>query len=144
AGALIGAGGRYPVPRAAVPERHLPGPPRAVCSVSRWTRRRRRGYCWTMDATRITPKPNGPLIVEGPVKIVTPDGRELAVPPRKDGRPAEVVVLCRCGGSATKPVCEGTHKRIGFSVTRQAIAAQTRAGGGTMGSSAACPLGPFP
>ena len=68
-----------------------------------------------MDATRITPKPNGPLIVEGPVKIVTPDGRELAVPPRKDGRPAEVIVLCRCGGSATKPFCDGSHKRNGFS-----------------------------
>ena len=68
-----------------------------------------------MDATRITPKPNGPLVVEGPVKIVTPDGHELPVPPRKDGRPAEVVVLCRCGGSATKPFCDGTHKRNGFS-----------------------------
>src|SRR5256885_16119400 len=68
-----------------------------------------------MDATRITPKPNGPLIVEGPVRIVTPDGRELAVPPRKDGRPAEVVVLCRCGGSATKPFFDGRHKRKGFS-----------------------------
>src|SRR5690348_604224 len=65
--------------------------------------------------TRITPKANGPLVVEGPVKIVTPDGRELTVPPKKDGRPAEVVVLCRCGGSATKPFCDGTHKRNGFS-----------------------------
>ncbi len=63
----------------------------------------------------ITPKPNGPLIVQGPVRIVTPDGRELPVPPRKDGKPAEVVVLCRCGGSATKPFCDGTHKRNGFS-----------------------------
>ena len=67
------------------------------------------------NPTRITPKPNGPLVVEGPVRIVAPDGRELPVPPRKDGRPAEVVVLCRCGGSATKPFCDGTHKRIGFS-----------------------------
>src|SRR2546430_15431374 len=62
------------------------------------------------EETRITPKPNGPLVVQGPVKIVTPDGRELPVPPRKDGRPAEVVVLCRCGGSATKPFCDGNHK----------------------------------
>ena len=62
----------------------------------------------------ITPKANGPLVVQGPVRIVTPDGRELAAPPRKDGRPAEVVVLCRCGGSAMKPFCDGTHKRIGF------------------------------
>src|SRR5437667_11832121 len=64
--------------------------------------------------TTITPKPNGPLLVQGPIRILAPDGSELAVPPRKDGRPAEVVVLCRCGGSATKPFCDGTHKRIGF------------------------------
>jgi len=48
------------------------------------------------------------------VRIVTPDGRELTPPPRKDGKPSEVVVLCRCGGSATKPFCDGTHKRNGF------------------------------
>src|SRR6266571_5038526 len=68
----------------------------------------------TDSATTITPKPNGPLLVQGPVRILAPDGTELAVPPRKDGRPAEVVVLCRCGGSATKPFCDGTHKRIAF------------------------------
>src|SRR3989449_4371088 len=69
----------------------------------------------TDSATTITPKPNGPLRVQGPVRILAPDGTELAVPPRKDGRPAEVVVLCRCGGSATKPFSDGTPKRIGFS-----------------------------
>jgi CDGSH-type Zn-finger protein len=64
--------------------------------------------------TTITPKPNGPLIVEGPVRILGPDGAEIPVPPRKDGTPAQVVVLCRCGGSARKPFCDGTHKRNGF------------------------------
>ena len=68
-----------------------------------------------MSDVTITPKPNGPLVVQGPVRIITPDGQVLPVPPRKDGRPAEVVVLCRCGGSATKPFCDGTHKRNGFS-----------------------------
>jgi CDGSH-type Zn-finger protein len=67
-----------------------------------------------MSATTITPKANGPLIVEGPVRIVRADGTEIPVPPRKDGSPAQVVVLCRCGGSATKPFCDGTHKRNGF------------------------------
>ncbi|HZI22196.1 MAG TPA: CDGSH iron-sulfur domain-containing protein [Gemmatimonadales bacterium] len=72
-------------------------------------------YSEMSDTPTITPKPNGPLIIQGPVRIVTPDGRDLPVPPRKDGKPAEVIVLCRCGGSATKPFCDGTHKRNGFS-----------------------------
>ncbi|MGH7646240.1 MAG: CDGSH iron-sulfur domain-containing protein [Gemmatimonadales bacterium] len=67
-----------------------------------------------MSETTITPKVNGPLIIEGPCRIITPDGRELRPPLRKDGTPAQVIVLCRCGGSATKPFCDGTHKRIGF------------------------------
>jgi len=71
-------------------------------------------YIRGMTQVTITPKSNGPLIIEGPVRIVTPDGTELTPPPRKDGKPAEVVVLCRCGGSATKPFCDGTHKRNGF------------------------------
>jgi CDGSH-type Zn-finger protein len=64
--------------------------------------------------THITVKTDGPLVVQLPVRIETPDGRELRVPPRKDGTPAQVVMLCRCGGSATKPFCDGTHKRNGF------------------------------
>jgi CDGSH-type Zn-finger protein len=67
-----------------------------------------------MSDTTITPKANGPLLVEGPCRIVTPDGRELRPPLRKDGTPPQVIVLCRCGGSATKPFCDGTHKRNGF------------------------------
>ena len=63
----------------------------------------------------ITVKPNGPLVVQGLVPVMTRDGQVLPVPPRKDGRPAEVVVLCRCGGSGIKPFCDGTHKRNGFS-----------------------------
>ena len=71
-------------------------------------------YIGHMTHVIITTKANGPLIIEGPVRIVTPDGLELTPPPRKDGKPAEVVVLCRCGGSQTKPFCDGTHKRNGF------------------------------
>ncbi len=71
----------------------------------------------SMSATTITPRANGPLIVEGPVRIVGADGTDIPAPPRKDGSPAQVVVLCRCGGSATKPFCDGTHKRNGFTDT---------------------------
>jgi CDGSH-type Zn-finger protein len=64
--------------------------------------------------THITVKTDGPLVVQLPVRIETPDGRDIPVPPCKDGSPAQVVKLCRCGGSATKPFCDGKHKRNGF------------------------------
>src|SRR5256884_7997483 len=73
-------------------------------------------YLGMPDIPTITPKTNGPLVVQGPVRIVTPDGRELAVPPRKDGKPAEVVVLCRCGGGAPKTPFGGTHQRHSLSL----------------------------
>lgn len=61
----------------------------------------------TVDTGRliITPKPNGPLVCVGPVRISGADGR---VGEYHDVR------FCRCGGSATKPFCDGTHRKIGF------------------------------
>lgn len=56
---------------------------------------------------RIHPRPNGPVIVEGPVRILDAAGSELAAGTRAG--------LCRCGASARKPVCDGSHNRIGFS-----------------------------
>jgi CDGSH-type Zn-finger protein len=53
----------------------------------------------------ITPKPNGPLKCAGPLKVSGADGRICG---------SHDVYLCRCGGSAAKPFCDGTHKRIGF------------------------------
>ena len=58
-----------------------------------------------------------------PVAIaITPDGAlwvSGGIPvERSDGQPLEVrnrVTLCRCGGSSNKPLCDGTHKEIGFS-----------------------------
>lgn len=57
-----------------------------------------------------------------PVEIaVTPDGAlwvsgSIAIE-RADGKPFESrnrVTLCRCGASKNKPLCDGTHKDIGF------------------------------
>ena len=56
-------------------------------------------------AATLTPLANGPLQVDGPVTIVATDGRTSA------GNP---LLLCRCGGSSTKPFCDGTHRRNGF------------------------------
>ena len=54
----------------------------------------------------VTPAPNGPLRVQGPLELVTGTGRTIL-------RTTETY-LCRCGGSANKPYCDGTHKRNGF------------------------------
>ena len=53
----------------------------------------------------VTAKPDGPLRIAGPVTLVGAGGRTTTADP---------LVLCRCGGSATKPFCDGTHKRRGF------------------------------
>ena len=55
----------------------------------------------------VTPYEDGPLLVRGDFTIVTPEGERI-----EPGR--GTVALCRCGKSATKPFCDGTHKLIGF------------------------------
>jgi CDGSH-type Zn-finger protein len=69
----------------------------------------------------ITVAPNGPYLVSGvPVvaRLPVSDGEgnvtwETSPPLRTEGRSA----LCRCGQSARKPICDGTHARIGFDGT---------------------------
>jgi CDGSH-type Zn-finger protein len=55
----------------------------------------------------ITPYPNGPFLVRGPIRLLGQDGREIS--PRR-----RVIALCRCGRSRIRPFCDGTHKLIGF------------------------------
>jgi uncharacterized Fe-S cluster protein YjdI len=49
---------------------------------------------------------NGPLLIRGGVRILDADGAVLYEGDR--------AALCRCGGSANKPFCDGTHKTNGF------------------------------
>ncbi len=57
-------------------------------------------------ALRITPRPNGPLLVEGNLTLTTGHGLATWTGTR--------VALCRCGESANKPFCDGTHALVGF------------------------------
>jgi CDGSH-type Zn-finger protein len=54
----------------------------------------------------IEPRPNGPLFVRGRAQIVDEEGRLI----RQDTR----LALCRCGASANKPFCDGSHRQVGF------------------------------
>ena len=57
-----------------------------------------------MPKTRITVKDDGSLKIEGDFEIVDKN----AVTYHLGGR--EIVSLCRCGLSKTKPFCDGAHK----------------------------------
>lgn len=66
------------------------------------------------DATPVEPafepcvvvERDGPYWVRGGVPITSTDGQPWESRNR--------VTLCRCGGSANKPFCDGTHEEIGF------------------------------
>ncbi len=61
-----------------------------------------------MASKKITVLNDGPLRIEGDFEIVDPEGKAFGL----GGRTA--LSLCRCGHSANKPFCDGTHKKIGF------------------------------
>ena len=49
----------------------------------------------------ITPSPDGPYLVKDLEKLSNQNGPIQA---------KKTIALCRCGGSANKPFCDGTHK----------------------------------
>jgi CDGSH-type Zn-finger protein len=67
-----------------------------------------------LDKVRIQVRPNGPLLVKGPISLVDADGNEYKLE-------SDTVALCRCGGSTNKPFCDGTHSRIGFQGAEKAV-----------------------
>jgi CDGSH-type Zn-finger protein len=68
---------------------------------------------------KITVSQNGPYVVHegegGEVKVVDWNGVEYPIKRRP-------FALCRCGGSTTKPFCDGTHSKIGFQAAEAAVA----------------------
>jgi len=69
-----------------------------------------------MSNVTIRCRQNGPLLVEGPVSIIDHLGNVFPVPADK---PA--VALCRCGHSAKKPFCDGSHRACNFIADETAV-----------------------
>lgn len=60
---------------------------------------------------RIMVRPDGPLIARGNVELLDAKGEVIFS--------GDDVALCRCGASANKPFCDGSHKGSGFTDSGQ-------------------------
>lgn len=76
-----------------------------------------------MAEIKIIVRKNGPFRVEAPlgsIEMVDADGNAYDLSGKvKEGKLA--FSLCRCGGSISKPFCDGTHSRIGFQAAEAAV-----------------------
>jgi CDGSH-type Zn-finger protein len=66
-----------------------------------------------MDEVRIKVRESGPYLVTGSVTLTDCDGQPYTIV-------GENIALCRCGGSQTKPFCDGSHRYNGFAATERA------------------------
>lgn len=66
----------------------------------------------------IEPLPNGPLRVRNLANLTNAKGEPLPTKP--------AFSLCRCGHSANKPFCDGTHKTVGFDSRKLTDGGQNR------------------
>jgi CDGSH-type Zn-finger protein len=64
---------------------------------------------------------NGPYQIKGPIQLVDHDGRSYDLTGRRS------VLLCRCGHSANKPLCDGSHARLSFHAAERAQVPETAA-----------------
>lgn len=57
--------------------------------------------------------PNGPYLVAGRFTLQDASGNKIET--------TEKIALCRCGASANKPFCDGTHSKVGFEAAAAAV-----------------------
>lgn len=65
-----------------------------------------------MPTIRIRTRLDGPYVIEVDegiaIEVVDVDRQPFPLPEKRP------IALCRCGASANRPFCDGTHKQIGF------------------------------
>jgi CDGSH-type Zn-finger protein len=69
-------------------------------------------------ASDVAVVPDGPLFVTAGVTVTRSDGTVLEQRNR--------MTLCRCGESANKPLCDGSHQAAGFQHTPEGVAGPVR------------------
>jgi CDGSH-type Zn-finger protein len=82
----------------------------------------RRTLVRAMEEVTIKVRESGPYLVRGSVTVTDADGNPYAIEGAN-------IALCRCGGSSTKPFCDGSHRTNGFTATERAIVAETESSG---------------
>jgi CDGSH-type Zn-finger protein len=70
-----------------------------------------------MSEVKITCRENGPFLVTGPATLTDAQGNVFDLTGKAN------FALCRCGASARKPFCDGTHKTSGFAACERATPA---------------------
>ena len=69
------------------------------------------------EHTKIIALDNGPYLVKGAILLLDAEGNEFQAE-------RATVALCRCGESAKKPFCDGTHAKVGFRAAERAVQLQ--------------------
>jgi CDGSH-type Zn-finger protein len=64
-----------------------------------------------MATTKVTVRNDGSILIDGDFEILDPQGEKFGLAGRTS------IGLCRCGQSANKPFCDGSHARTGFQDT---------------------------
>ncbi len=78
------------------------------------------------NTMKIVVAPNGPFLVHGEVPLTmetivsNAEGESWSWRVGREFEVKNVYALCRCGKSADKPYCDGTHAKIGFDGTETA------------------------
>jgi CDGSH-type Zn-finger protein len=67
-----------------------------------------------LEKVQIQAMKNGPLLIEGKAEITDENGDV-------NETKGKMVALCRCGQSANKPFCDGSHQKVGFLVNKTLI-----------------------
>jgi CDGSH-type Zn-finger protein len=73
------------------------------------------------DKIIITARENGPYLIPGQAAYTDAQGQSQTTQ-------GTMIALCRCGGSANKPFCDGTHKKNGFTAPAVTLEVQPSQG----------------